>query len=192
MAERSALMRRLREETAAHHKRLEDGLALSPQSVNEVRIRGILRGFYAFYRAWEPWIEVSPINKEFFAPRRKSPVVARDLRALGLKDFGQIPRFDLRLGEPTLARAFGSLYVIEGSTLGGQIIERWIRSSAWMPEGGLEYFSSYGPYVGWMWKEFQRELSAKVPVSSQDQVIDGAASTFDNLHFWFCGLREVA
>ena len=57
-----------------------------------------------------------------FAPRRKAPLIEQDLRILGVHQ----PRLE---GAQPLARtnldfALGCLYVLEGATLGGQVISR--------------------------------------------------------------------
>lgn len=187
---RSEFLLRLRTETAAAHARLERDVGLSPERVDEQSVRRMLTRFYGFYRAWEPWIEASPIEPSFFEPRRKLSLVSTDLAALGVRDMHRLPSFSPQLGPATAERAMGSLYVIEGSTLGSRVIGRWMQDAAWLPMGGLAYFASYGTDVGRMWRLFLDELALFAASSSQDEIIDAAKVTFERLHGWLCDRKE--
>ena len=103
--------------------RLERDMGLTPYTVTRMNIVRLLGQFHRFYSSWESWIEASPVDRDFFDPRRKLHLIGHDLAALGLA----VPRTDhaerIDLGSPSLERAFGSLYVVEGSTLGGQVTE---------------------------------------------------------------------
>jgi heme oxygenase len=53
------------------------------------------------------------------------------------------------------------LYVLEGSTLGGQILTRQIHDQlGFTPEYGCQFFSRYGPRVYEMWKTFGQKAEA--------------------------------
>jgi heme oxygenase len=77
----------------------------------------------------------------------------------------------------------GSVYVMEGSTLGGQVIGKALRSATWVPEGGLRYFNPYGPRTGAMWRNFCVALDA-VSASAAQEVICGARDSFALLRDW--------
>lgn len=188
---RNEFLHRLRSETAAAHARLERDLRLTKARIDEERIRRFLTRFYGFYRAWEPWIEASPIDSAFFEPRRKLALVRRDLVALGVDEPDSLDRFSPQIGPATLEWAMGSLYVIEGSTLGGRVIERWLQDAAWLPKGGLVYFSSYGADVGRMWRSFQEKLVGVAASSSSGEMICAANVTFERLHSWLCDRKEI-
>ena len=185
-------MERLRKETRSRHVRLERDMGLTPYTVTRMNIVRLLGQFHRFYSSWESWIEASPVDRDFFDPRRKLHLIGHDLAALGLA----VPRTDhaerIDLGSPSLERAFGSLYVVEGSTLGGQVINRWLEHSPWVPERGLSYFASYGRDVGVMWRRFQTMIGDRVPVSAHDEVVAGAVTTFDQMYFCLCGKEEMA
>ena len=112
-----------------------------------------------------------------FVPRLKAPLIEQDLRVLGM----QQPR----LGEAQpLARrnldfALGCLYVLEGATLGGQIISRHLATLGIGPANGGLFFHGYGARTSEMWKSFQ--LSATRYCVTEDQIgeaVSGAKSTF--------------
>jgi heme oxygenase len=113
-----------------------------------------------------------------FLPRRKAPLIAQDLSALGVHQ----PR--LEEGEP-LARknldfALGSLYVLEGATLGGQIISRHLATLGIGPANGGLFFHGYGARTGEMWKSFQRSATRYCVTEEQiGEAVSGAKSTFE-------------
>jgi heme oxygenase len=113
-----------------------------------------------------------------FGLRRKAPLIEEDLRALGIHR----PRLE---AAPPLARqnldfALGCLYVLEGATLGGQIISRHLATLGIGPANGGLFFHGYGAKTGEMWKSFQ--LSATRYCATEEQIVEavsGAQSTFE-------------
>jgi heme oxygenase len=81
----------------------------------------------------------------------------------------------------TAAKAFGSIYVMEGATLGGQIITRHVKEHLDLtPENGGAFFNSYGPMVGPMWKGFGTAITAFAEkADADDEIVDSAKETFD-------------
>ena len=75
------------------------------------------------------------------------PLLKRDLEKLSGEDFEinllEICR-DLPLVE-TFAQTLGCPYVLEGATLGGQVVGRHLRENLNLsPENGAAFFNSYG------------------------------------------------
>ena len=86
-----------------------------------------------------------------------------------------------------LEAALGTLYVIEGSTLGGRIIEkRLARALGVTPETGGRYYHAYGDARGPRWKAFQAGLDAygAAHPHQTDAVVEAAADTFDVFAAW--------
>jgi heme oxygenase len=113
-----------------------------------------------------------------FLPRRKAPLIEQDLRVLGIHQ----PRLENAqpLARQNLDFALGCLYVLEGATLGGQIISRHLATLGIGPANGGLFFQGYGARTGEMWKSFQR--SATSYCVSEDQIgeaVSGAKSTFE-------------
>jgi len=111
-----------------------------------------------------------------------------DLKSCGLTD-AQInalplaPADALPFDEPSAA--LGILYVIEGSTLGGQVIAKRIREKLNLtPDLGGHYFSSYGANVMPTWRETKAVLDAPPIAVDADRVIHGAELTFEFLSTW--------
>ena len=85
-----------------------------------------------------------------------------------------------------LASALGYLYVVEGSTLGGQILMRQLGSRLGVTaESGAAYLSSYGTDVGRNWNRFRDSMRAAVRTEDEvDQVVSAAHETFESLLNW--------
>ena len=122
--------------------------------------------------------------------RWKTRLLERDLRVLGCGaalDARQIPESNVLPSISGVAEALGCMYVLEGATLGGQIIVRHLRRTLGVePESGAAFFGSYGAEVGPMWKCFGDVLatySAAHP--AEDEIIVATArETFDALDRW--------
>ena len=88
------------------------------------------------------------------------------------------------------AAAFGAMYVIEGSTLGGTIIARRIRDALGLDETtGCAYFRSYGRATGAMWTAFRRKLQCLSSPSFDDAAVASAHRTFAAMQSWLCNDR---
>jgi heme oxygenase len=83
--------------------------------------------------------------------------------------------------------AFGSMYVMEGSTLGGRFIAPHVAERLDLAPGrGNAYFEGYGPRTGSMWNAFRETAAASVPESQYDDAVKAAIATFESLHAWLC------
>jgi len=121
--------------------------------------------------------------------RRKSALVVTDLGMLGVNDenlhrLSQVPCLPL---VTTLPRAYGCLYVLEGATLGGQIISRHVKNALGLDaSNGAAFFNSYGNEIGRMWREFGDAVTAYAALhGDEDQIIAGARETFAAFVVWF-------
>jgi heme oxygenase len=129
--------------------------------------------------------------------RWKVPLLEEDLRALGhdAASLAALPRCPSLPPLPGLPEALGCFYVLEGSTLGGQLILRHLRRHfAGGSVGGFAFFQAYGEEVGPMWRAFGEALTrAAAEAGSGDfdaRVVKGAQDTFDSFGDWL--RRETA
>jgi len=145
----------------------------------------LLGRFYGFWRNWEPRVAALLDDPAFLAPRRRLHLLAADLAAVGClpQAVAALPLCPL----PVLrnaAEAFGSLYVMEGSTLGGRVIERNVDRCLGLDRlSGCSYFAGYGAATGPMWRSFLARLET-APAGDVPQITDGASATFDRLAWW--------
>lgn len=137
---------------------------------------------YGFHRVWEPAVADALADATFFDQRRKLTLLADDLAGLGIQeplDKLPTPPEAFRFGSE--AAALGSLYVLEGSMLGGKLIARHVAAQlGHMPL----YHDAYGSRTGAMWREFQARLQTRVRLCEHDDVIGAAKDTFSRLRSW--------
>jgi heme oxygenase len=181
----------IRRATRDRHAAVEAVLDLSPPLARR-RYLDALCGFELFLSLWEPRIEAalpSPWH-DGFASRSKLGLLRHDLAHLGqptVREEGArrgcgsaVAGIEL----PGLAAVFGSLYVLEGSALGGQVIARSARTSLGLhPDNGAAYFNGLGTHTGARWTEFRRSLEEQVGTEplARRQACTAACQTFDAL-----------
>ena len=81
----------------------------------------------------------------------------------------------------SLPQLLGAMYVVEGSTLGGQVLARQLT------KGGLDlgrYFTGYGALTGPRWKAFGQLLTAAATPTTRDEIVQSAIHTFQQLAAW--------
>lgn len=154
--------------------------------------RTFLARLYGFHAVWEPKAEVLIADPRFFAPRWKLHKLESDLRTLGLspKELDALPLCDELMAMESKADAFGAMYVIEGSTLGGMIIARHIDRKLGPPAASAcSYLRCYGVDLGRMWKAFGSHLLALSAPGFDDEVVVSAHRTFTVLQPWLSSPR---
>ena len=180
----------LRSATQDAHAALEDALDLLRTPLPRARFVSALHGFRAFHMRWEPRVAALTGERDWLGPRSKIALLEADLRALD-----EAP---LAAGDPDVAfldtpsAAWGSLYVMEGATLGGQVISKALRRAAWAPPGGLTYFNPYGPRTGFMWADFRSVLEGREADLDRSSVVRGARATFAALQTGLVSRLELA
>ncbi|WP_431102690.1 biliverdin-producing heme oxygenase [Roseateles noduli] len=183
------LLPRLRRSTGPLHDDIEALLRLeAPMPL--VRYGRILRGFHEFLQLWEPRARQALPERlrPWFDARVRSPFAAHDLAALempedaadtAMRASALAALHGLRLDSP--AAAFGSLYVIEGSALGGQVLTpKLLAAHGLTPEHGAAYFHGFGTRTGAMWREFRQLAQAEAGGNEDDRttVCHAAVETF--------------
>ena len=180
-------MRQLKQETSQLHARLERDLPLMNRDLTLDQLANILQRFGSFFAGWEPaaGAAVNPHLPGFFASRRKLPLIQRDLAFLGYP----IPNQAVQPPAPEWPAVLGAMYVIEGSTLGGQLITRHLEQTLNLRDGnGYSYFMGYGPHTGAKWREFGSmvERFAESAPDHHTSIIDSAKGAFEQLHSILC------
>lgn len=181
------LLERLKAETRPAHRRIEQAVGIERRVASLPTYRTLLARFYGFHFAWEPEAAAALGDPGFFDPRRKTHLLARDLMALGASedDLMRLPHLRTPLSPGDRAAAWGALYVIEGSTLGGTLIAKQVERELGLTAGsGCSYFRSYGPDLGPMWKAFGRHLLDLSQPRFDDAVVASANRTFETLRVW--------
>lgn len=181
---------RLRRATAALHSRLEDVIAIEDRSRDLEGYRALLAMFWGFYAPMErALLQVDWRGSGLdFPARAKLSWLEQDLAVLGgsAATIAALPQASLSTAFDDLPRGLGALYVLEGSTLGGQTIVPVIgRALGFDAETGARFFSSYGPEVGRMWRDYVSVLdrSGRDPETAA-RIESAALNAFENLIAW--------
>jgi heme oxygenase len=176
----------LKYDTLFHHQQLEKLIVGKIKSMDSVKgYISLLGHFYSFFGGIEDSITadlVAPYLDDYHT-RRKSEKLANDIIGCG----GKIPAKAAKTALPAInsaAEAMGALYVMEGSTLGGQIISKMIcRQLNFTGEQCLSYFIGYGGQTETMWLRFKQSIN-KIDESAAPDLISAANDTFIKFKAW--------
>jgi heme oxygenase len=156
----------------------------------------VLKTFYGFYYPLEQKITALPEwqSMDFnIENRRKAPFLLKDMKSMGISD-PEIARIEMCGDLPeinNLAQALGCMYVVEGATLGGQIVAKKLNEIfAFDQEKGAAFFNSYGPEVRPMWKSFGdliNNYSAEKQI--EDPIVNAAHETYFKFNTWLSRLK---
>jgi heme oxygenase len=177
----------LRSRTQDAHSALEAQLGLLDQPASTEYYVHLLSRFLGFHLVWEQDLKAFPALARELEIRSRLRHLRHDLRSLGLTEaeISSVPLCgDAHSLTADKARAVGSFYVLEGSTLGGQLITRHLSSARWLPAEGLSYFNPYGLRTGEMWRSFKRWLEIQAEHHAGPDIVDGARETFVVLQKW--------
>lgn len=183
----ATILDELRRATRSAHQRLEDSLDLLAAPADREHFIAVLRGFLGFHLTFEPAVGQRSEFEHFMLQRSRLPHLRADLAALGVAPDVVAATPSCPAAESccaSLSRTWGALYVIEGSTLGGQVITRSLSEASWLPPGGLRTFHPYGAETGRMWNEFRTTLVAATTSLDASHIVAGAVQTFSLLADW--------
>lgn len=196
----------LREGTRDLHEQIESHMALTKRFASIIQYRALLERYYGFYKPLEEllespnWIGAWDALGVDFACRLKIPLLVADLHALGLTtaNLAALECCPLeRLPRPSSAiELVGCAYVLEGATLGGQVIGRHLEHALGLRAGesGAMFFYGYGTRTGVLWKEFRQGVEgftareeAACPGSiaiMAEQAVAASRQTFTAMEGW--------
>lgn len=185
-----SLLETLRTGTGLLHVALEKRLPFFSEHLDTDWYRRLLQAYYGFYQPMEAVLydgELIPRGYDA-ALRKKTPTLVNDLYALGLNEHS-LSALPLCTRLPTLdtpAACLGALYVLEGATLGGQVLRREmaLRLAIDADNGGA-FLDIYGVETGRRWKDFLDYL-ARLPLdaTAKERAVIAARSTFSGFEQW--------
>ncbi|RBL68975.1 biliverdin-producing heme oxygenase [Pseudomonas sp. MWU13-2625] len=186
----------LRAGTAELHIALEKRLPFFSDSLDANAFERLMQAYYGFYLPLESaLLDSGSIPVDFdLAPRLKAQTLLNDLQALGLTA-ETIARLPLCQSLPVIdssATCLGVLYVLEGATLGGQILRREIASRLRLDAGnGAAFLDIYGAATGRRWRDFIEYLGSRpLDAGEREAVVAAAQTTFSCFERWLES-REV-
>ncbi len=184
------ILKRLRSETSERHAALEHQLPLVDPRLSRDGYRTILEGFFGYYAPLEVQLSGASVWAELefdFAERQKVPELEKDLVVLGstAEELTRLPQCAELPELETIPQILGCLYVIEGSTLGGQVITRHLQANLGItPETGGAFFAGYGAKTGSRWQAFGAMITAAARFGGEDEIVASANRTFETLELW--------
>jgi heme oxygenase len=188
------LPQRLKSETRPHHERAERVVRLMDPGLTAGDYRRHLEALYGFYGPTEAALAQrlgNAVPALRAHERWKLPLLERDLIAFGHTpaSLARLPRAACPPPLPGVPEALGGFYVLEGATLGGQLLLRHLtRHFEGQAVGDFAFLRAYGEAVGPMWKAFGAALvGASTEAAStdfDDRVVQGAKDTFVGFEAW--------
>jgi heme oxygenase len=187
-------MASLRSETRAAHERIEKISALARLFAPDFSLaeyRRLLGQLYGFYAGLEvPLFDnLDLADQAVLGHRRKLPWLERDLHTLGLAA-DEVARIAICAQVPatqTTGQRLGVFYVLEGSTLGGQVICRHLLAHFGSEiEPATHFYRGYGERTAQEWRAFHAHMEQRCAGDTEDGdvIIESANETFTSLSNW--------
>ncbi|MDH0747779.1 biliverdin-producing heme oxygenase [Pseudomonas sp. GD03842] len=182
-----SVLQQLRIATAVQHKALEARLPLTHPDLDRQTYVRILEAYYGFHAPLQLRIDAFLGADAREPEREKVATLIRDLHALGLSD-ADISRLPVCADLPPLdhvGHLFGIQYVMEGATLGGQVLRRLIFGRLGIEaENGAAFLDVYGRDTGRLWKAFLDRLAELDHPDVNPKVVQAACATFACFEQW--------
>lgn len=184
----------LRQATASAHRALEARLPFLQPDFSRPRYTGLLKAYHGFYLPLEQALCALPLPAALeYQQRQKTSALAADLSALGVthEQIRQLPQCAELPPTDDAASAFGVLYVLEGATLGGQVLLRAVRTSLQIgADSGASFLDVYGTATGPRWRTFLDLLAGITQPDARQRCTQAACATFALFQAWLDS-REV-
>jgi heme oxygenase (biliverdin-IX-beta and delta-forming) len=176
----------LKNHTSAQHQALESLVLPRLQSLKSLAdYTQLLLKFYGYYKPVEDGIaaHLDVTDLPDLPQRRNARLILEDLT------FSNPHTQDIPLAStlPTItnkAEAFGALYVLEGSTLGGRGITKLLlkNNALNLGEHQVRFFNGYGAATGPMWISFIERLNA---YGNNETVLQQMAAAANETFYYF-------
>ncbi|TYP97963.1 heme oxygenase [Tenacibaculum adriaticum] len=179
---------KLKERTKLYHQDVEKVLVKELKSISTLeQYATLLDRLYQFYFPIEKKLQ-NIIDRSLISDIGKRQHTKRLFDDLSVLNFGFKVEENLALiSIDNPSYAIGVLYVIEGSTLGGQIISKMLKKQLQLKESDINitsYFNSYGINTQGMWLSFKNDLCKSQKKIDEEEVMLGAIDTFKTLKNW--------
>lgn len=180
----------IRSATRQHHQQIEAELDLMRPDLTLTGYIRYLRRSFGFYVPWEAGMAAAlPAGVGArLALWPRAAALASDLRhlqqepeTLSLACAADLPSL------ASLPQAMGSLYVVEGSALGGQLIAKHVKATLRLGEEACQFLTAYGKQTALHWRAFCRWLEESSTPDQADIIARSACDTFDAMRVWLRG-----
>ncbi len=190
------VLQELRAHTAELHIALEKRLPFFSANLDFPAFLHLMQAYHGFYAPLEDALRASAGVPAGFdlQPRFKTATLHGDLRAMGLsaEAIAGLPRCPELPDLDSPCACLGVLYVIEGATLGGQVLRREMLARLGLDaSSGAAFLDVYGADTGRRWRDFLDYLCSRpLDAGERAAVVRAARSTFICFERWLHG-QEV-
>lgn len=182
----SSVLSALRAGTHTLHVALEKRLPFFSDRLDLERYTQLLAAYYGFYQALESNLLACELPEGFeLSTRLKTPALQQDLHALNVR-IEALPLCDNLPPLNNPASVLGVLYVLEGATLGGNVLRKHVSEQLGLDaDNGCAFLYVYGEATGKQWKAFLDYLgSVSLDAPAQALAVHAACSTFSCFEQW--------
>ncbi|MFN8673920.1 MAG: biliverdin-producing heme oxygenase [Candidatus Sericytochromatia bacterium] len=189
------IIQKIREKTLQFHDEFTGwAFKIMNGTVSEDEYKKALKIFYGFYKPLEEKILLVDGVDLDLAKRIKVELLIKDMKDLGVteEEIGQITLCNDLPEIENQAKLLGCMYVIEGATLGGQLVGGKLDEFLRLNGNGSRFFYSYKENVRPFWKEFMdyiNEYSAKTGI--EDEIVESSFNTYMKFNKWLLQLKGI-
>ena len=175
------ILQALRSETRPAHDALGQNYfnqSLTDGTISQEATAHFLAKMYGFLVPYEARLRQQELGPEWeIATRQRAHLILDDLQqpASALEICADMPPL------ASWPQLLGAMYVVEGSTLGGQVIARQLAKAGIAQRA---YFLGYGERTGSLWKAFCQLLTQDATPANQAAIVQSASLTFQKLSAW--------
>ncbi|WP_010516956.1 biliverdin-producing heme oxygenase [Croceivirga radicis] len=179
-----SILTNLKNDTKAAHVRVEKVMVKELKAINSLEDYGkLLERLFLFYNPLES--KVHQYIDQSILPdierRKHTQWILKDLNALNYTVNTSTESKTQQI--TSTAYAVGVLYVMEGSTMGGQIISKMLKKQLGA-NTSTYYFDSYSDETMDMWLSFKNSIAQYETHLDKEEVFKGANETFSSLKEW--------
>lgn len=179
-----SILTNLKNDTKAAHVRVEKVMVKELKAINSLEDYGkLLERLFLFYNPLESKVHqyIDQAILPDIEKRKHTQWILKDLKAL---DYTVNTSTESKTQQITsTAYAVGVLYVMEGSTMGGQIISKMLKKQLGA-NTSTYYFDSYSDETMDMWLSFKNSIAQYETHLDKEEVFKGANETFSSLKEW--------
>lgn len=186
------IMMRLKNDTGTAHKQLEKSACFKRLFADDYTISEyaqLLGFFYGYFSAIEPvlFVDLSQGYHSGLQYRTKTHLLRQDLTFLST-NADELSLCETLPELASFAQKMGSLYVLEGSLLGGRVIGRHLTSHFGTDiVSALNFYHCYGDNLDRQWRGFSAFMMHSFDNQNDEvinEVIGSANATFTTLQQW--------
>ncbi|MDQ2717195.1 MAG: biliverdin-producing heme oxygenase [Chloroflexota bacterium] len=193
------IVAKLDDATKEQHTSLDEKMStlLFSATTTKSVYRTLLEKFYGFYAPFEEYYENIEGQSDWqevglaLSERKRMPLLKKDLLNLGVSDeqITHLAQFqDAEQLFSSIPQILGTLYAVEGATIGGQYIARQLEKTLHISaENGGAFFKGYGAeQTKVMWKQFCERVVAytRCYPESEEIIIYTAKAHFAAFEDW--------